>query len=171
VDSPELISDEETIVRIVCSPMHVHKKQAKVMPNFFSHVATVGASAQRLAHASNEELVSCIAELVSSRDNCAWLGYVSASAAAIRAVALRQVGEQSFCVADAALADNPAHAEIHCAYRIPEADAIEYRQELLKVFNDGEIKHRKSLRDQAVWNQLPTVLQERALPTQWASLV
>jgi hypothetical protein len=169
--SPGLISDNETIVRMVCSPMHVHKKQTKLMANFFSHVATVGASAQRLDHASNHELAACIAGLVLGRDDRAWLGYVSAPAAAIRAVALRQEGEQSFCVADAALQDNPAHAEIHCAYRIPEADQIEYRHSLMMVFNADEIRHRKSLREQGVWNELPEGLQQRDLPPQWASLV
>jgi IMP cyclohydrolase len=116
------------------------------------------------------QLAECIARLVAGRDDRAWLGYVAAPAATIRAVALRGEDEQSFCVADAALSDNPAHTEIHCAYRIPEADQIEYRHALMKVFNADAIKHRKSLKDSAVWDQLPVVLQGRTLPQQWASL-
>jgi len=170
--SPGLISNDEPIARIVCSPMHVHKKQPKLMTNFFSHVVSYGASVQRLAHATDTELVECIKGLVTGSEDRAWLGYTEASASEIRAKTLRKQGEQSFSILDSALSQNPAHAEIHCAYRIPEADVIEYRHELLKVFGgETAIKPRKNLREGKIWSSLPNAVTDREVPPQWAALI
>lgn len=169
-DSPGLIDNKENIARMVCTPMHVHSKRPELKSSFFSHVASYGASAQRLEHATDHELASCVTNLIRGGDDRVWLGLVVASAEAIRSLSLGQHGKQSFCVADAALNDNPAHAEIHCAYRIPEADEIEYRRELMKAFNADKIEHRRSLRNGAVWSLLPENLRERVLPNQWSSL-
>jgi hypothetical protein len=168
--SPSLIEDSEAIARMVCTPMHVHSKKPEVKSSFFSHAFSYGASAQRLEHATNQELATCVADLIGGAEDRTWLGVVVASAVAIRALSLGSAGKQSFCVADAALEENPAHAELHCAYRVPEADAIEYRRQLMTVFNSGAIRHRKSLRAGSVWTLVPGELTERTLPAQWASL-
>ena len=170
IESPGLIESNEDIARMVCTPMHVHSKRPELKSSFFSHITSCGASAQRLKHASDIELASCIASLIEGREDRAWLGLVVASADAIRSLTLGPQGKQSFCVADAAIQDNPGHAEIHCAYRIPEADEIEYRRELMLVFNATKIEHRRSLRKGAVWTLIPENLRERTLPDQWSSL-
>ena len=168
--SPSLIGDHECIARMVCTPMHVHSKKPELKSSFFSHVSSYGASAQRLEHATNQELANCITELIGGSDDRIWLGVVVAPTFAIRELSLGSQGKQSFCVADAALDGNPAHAELHCAYRVPEADAIEYRRELMKVFNSGAIRHRKSLRAGSVWTLIPEQLRVRELPGHWSAL-
>lgn len=168
--SPGLIGDEETILRVVCVPMHVHSKKAVLKSSFFSHIASYGASVQRLEHSKDDELVACVEGLVSGAENRVWLGYVQTTAQAIRGLEVRKGGEQSLCVADAALASNRAHAEIHCAYRIPEADQIELRVELMNVFGAGAVLNRRSIRGGAVWDAVQDGLKARPLPPQWASL-
>lgn len=169
--SPGLITDDEVIARVVCTPMHVHRKHPKLMASFFSKAMSQGASVQRLDHATDAELAKCVEDLIAGGSDRVWLGYVVASAGAIRALQLRQADEQSFCVVDAALPRNPAHAEIHCAYRVIEdADQIEHRHRLLEVFSTNSINHRKGLRAGSVWDLLPKGLQDRALPQQWEQL-
>ncbi|SDY52603.1 hypothetical protein SAMN05518669_11318 [Variovorax sp. YR634] len=168
--SPGLVQDEETIIRMVCVPMHVHSKRAELKSSFFSHVATFGASVQRLEFASDGELIGCVEALVGGGEDRMWLGYVEAPASLIRSVQLGDGDTQSFCVADAALPENPAHAEIHCAQRIPEADHVEYRAELLRVFNERGVLHRRSIRGGDVWNGVREELRLRPLPQQWAAL-
>lgn len=58
--SPCPVSDEETIVRMVCVPMHVHKKKAELLPNFFNHAFTRGMSAQRLDASTDDELANWV---------------------------------------------------------------------------------------------------------------
>jgi hypothetical protein len=168
--SPGIVEDNETILRMVCVPMHIHSKKPELKSSFFSHIASFGASVQRLEKSTDEELTACVEGLVSGAEDRVWLGYVQASARAIRDVQVGKEGKQSFCVADAALENNRAHAEIHCAYRIPEADRIEYRVQLMNVFKGKTVLNRRSVRDGAIWNALGAELKTRALPPQWADL-
>jgi len=164
--SPGLVQSSETIVRMVCVPMHVHLKRVELKTSFFSHIATNGASVQRLEIASDAELLKCVEDLTGGADDRVWLGVVEANTSEIRGLQQRD-GKQSFCVADAALEGNPAHAEIHNAWRIPEADQIEYRVALRDLFVRGGIRSRSSFRDGSVWNSVRDDIRARPLPPAW----
>lgn len=170
--SPGLICDDEVIVRMVCAPMHVHSKRPELKSSFFSHAFSKGASAQRVEHATDTELKDCVEQLIGGADDRVWLGYVQCRASAIRKIKIRESDGQTFCVYDAALPPgNPAHAEVHAARRIPEADEIEYRRELQKAFGAHAVLRRRGLRDGTVWAQLREDLKQRPLPPQWSALI
>ncbi len=168
--SPGLIADDEVILRMVCVPMHVHSKKPELKSSFFSHAFTYGASAQRGEHATNAELAQCVTDLIGGAVERVWLGYVQCTAAAVREV-LGANEARGFCVYDAALPPrNPAHAEVHSAQRIPEAEQIELRVKLMNAFNGKSVRGRRELRDGAVWAALAPDLQSRAVALQWAAL-
>ena len=180
--SPGVVSDDEVIIRLVCAPMHVHSKRLELKSSFFSHAFTKGASAQRLNHATDTELITTVDALTSGAEDRLWLGYVQCRAKDIRQVEVDENIVQLFCVYDAALPpenaldmvpaehENPAHAEIHASRRIPEADQIQYRAELAKAFNSNRILPRRTLRDGAIWGALREDLKDRKVPEQWAAL-
>lgn len=167
--SPGLVDHGETIVRMVCVPMHVHLKRLEIKTSFFSHMATVGASVQRQDCAKDAELATCVTDLIAGGDNRVWLGAVSATAGEIRALQPHD-GKQSFCVLDAGLQRNPAHAEIHSSWRIPEADQMEYRVALRDLFVLKGVQARRELRDGAIWDLIPEELQSRPVPMGWSSV-
>jgi hypothetical protein len=181
--SPGVVQDDETIIRLVVTPMHVDKKLPKLKSSFFDYVFSQGLSAQRLDHVANTELVNTVNSLISNRQDRAWIGYVQCQAKDIRRIKSEQESVQQFCVYDAALPppnaqssdppepDNPAHAEIHASRRIPEAEQIEWRAELTKIFNAKGILSRRSLRDSAIWNALSDDLKCRAVPQQWVEAI
>lgn len=167
--SPSLVDHGETIVRMVCVPMHVHLKRLEIKTSFFSHMATVGASVQRLDCARDDELATCVTDLIAGGDNRVWLGAVSATAGDIRALQPHD-GKQSFCVLDAGLHGNQAHAEIHSSWRIPEADQMEYRVALRDLFVHNGVQARRELRGGTIWNLIPEEMQNRPVPTAWSSI-
>lgn len=121
--SPGLITNDELIVRMVVSPMHISKSQPNIVkPSFLSHSETKGVSMQRLPLASTEELANCVNALT-KKTGTAWLGFAQASAENIRNIGANN-GEQVYCVADAALEHNKAHAEIHLSRMMPELIAL-----------------------------------------------
>lgn len=161
--SPGLIQNDEKITRMVCSPMHIHpKKPNKVKSSFLSYAENRGVSMQRCPLAKSEELKNCVMALLGDVEERAWLGYVEAFAGEIRNVKRDSDQTQLFCVADAALESNAAHAELHLSMIMDEADRIESRALLLKKFSD--IQSREKLNDGEVWNLLPDHLRDRKLP-------
>ena len=171
--SPGPVGDDETIGRLVCVPMHVHKKRPELLPSFFGHAFTFGLSAQRLERASEDELASWLNAFVGAADDRVWLGHVESAASTVRAI--RRVGQEDsrgFCIYDAALEANAAHVEIGAASRvIAEADQIEARALLRRAFGDGKIVPRSQLKAGAVIAMLESGLAERPVPAQWATLV
>ena len=180
--SPGVVSDDEVIIRLVCAPMHVHSKRLELKSSFFSHAFTKGASAQRLNYATDDELITTVEALTSGADDRLWLGYVQCRAKDIRQIETDEKYAQTFCVYDAAVPpantphtdpvepENPAHAEIHASRRIPEADQIQYRNELANAFNSNVILTRRTLRDGVIWSALRKELKDRTVPRQWAAL-
>lgn len=170
--SPGIVEAHETVVRMVCVPMHVHKKKAELLPSFFGHAFTYGLSAQRLERATTGELVEWLNTFVGASDDRVWLGHVEASALAIRQVRRVDSEEaQAFCVYDAAIPGNSAHVEVGASTRIiDEADRIEARSRLRKAFSDGKIVPRDQLKAGAVLQQMDAGLAGRQVPAQWANL-
>lgn len=166
--SPGIVQDEETIVRMVCVPMHVDKKKPKLLPNFFSHAFSFGMSAQRLEKAGSTELAKWLNNFLANGGDRVWLGYVQAPCKKIRGVLLQDESSRSFCVYDAASDESPAHAEVCASRRLEEADRLEARAHLMKAFS--EILPRTSLMGGEVQNIVDSKLLARDVPSQWGSL-
>ena len=165
--SPGPVQSGETLARMVCSPMHVHRKRKELKPSFFDHAFSFGLSVQRLERAHDEELSQLVNGFIGTAEDRVWLGYVQCSCGHLRHLRVADLDKQLFCVYDAAEESSPAHAEIGVSHRISEADQIEYRRELMRVFGDGVIRSRHTLRDGTVWFQLSEDVRARPVPQQW----
>jgi hypothetical protein len=168
--SPGPVQHDETIVRMVCAPIHVQTKKPELKPSFFNHAFTRGMSAQRLEKASDEEIATWVNRFVSADAERAWLGYVVAPTRGIREVRSPDSDEQGFCVYDTALEDNRAHVDV-CASRriIEEADRVEARARLRRAFS--AVLPRASLNEGRVLALVHDEVAAREVPTQWKALV
>lgn len=169
--SPGPVQHEETIVRMVCSPMHVHKKKPELLPSFFGHAFSYGLSAQRLEKSTDQELAKWVNSFVTGGDDRVWLGYVRASCATIRRISRPEGAEsQAFCVLDAALESNRSHIEICASHRpIDDADRIEVRAGLMRAFSS--VLPRAELKDGQVCTLVNPELLAREVAEHWRSLV
>lgn len=167
--SPCIVEDEETIIRMVCVPMHVDRKKARLLPNFFSHTFSFGMSAQRLEKAGPAELAKWLNNFLAQSCDRVWLGYVQAPCKDIRGIRLDNENLKSFCVYDAASDESPAHVEVCASRRLKEADRIEARAHLMKVFS--RIHSRTLLMNGSVQTAVESDLLAREVPSQWESLI
>jgi hypothetical protein len=163
--SPGVVGDE-TLVRLIYTPMFVHRTQKRILPNAFSHATTQGLSVQRLECATDAELSKLVNYALAQRQDAAWLGYVQAPSAQIRDLRDDQ-GQRTFCIYDTSERENPAHSEICVAYEIPETDGPVVRAELMKAFRPHEFLDRNALKNGVVWSGVDPLLKERHLPPQW----
>lgn len=164
--SPGVVGPDETIVRMVCTPMHVHGKKNELMSSFFNHAFTKGLSAQRLERASDQELASWVNQFIGADPGMVWLGYVEAPSSAVMA-AIREDAGREFCVYDAAYADNPAHLEICAARRIDEADRLEAKKKLRDAFGGGKLIGRRALKEGRVLALVHPELVAREVPARF----
>lgn len=170
--SPGPVQSNEAIGRMVCVPLHVHKKKPELLPSFFSHAFSIGMSAQRLDVASTVELAEWVNEFVVGSENRIWLGYVQATCKSIRDIERVDKLAQAFCAYDAALKQNPAHVEVCASSRvIDDADRIEARARLRRAFSNGQIVSRNALKDGGVRALVKPELLAREYPAQWKALV
>lgn len=168
--SPHPVQQEETIARMVCIPMHVNKKKPELLPSFFNHAFSYGMSAQRLEKASDAELADWVSGFVSGADDRVWLGYIQASCKTIREVLRPNLASRAFCVYDAALESNPAHAEVCSSHRIIEdADRLEARANLRRAFSG--ILPRATLKNGQVQSLVRADLLARPVANHWQELV
>jgi ferredoxin-thioredoxin reductase catalytic subunit len=165
--SPHPVRAEETLGRMVCTPMHVHSKRKELKPSFFEHAFSYGLSVQRLELAAHEELARLVVGFLEPKEDRTWLGYVECSCEHLRNLRDESSGMRMFCVYDSGEENNPAHTEIGVSRRIPEADQNEYRRELMRVFGEGVIQNREKLHDGSVLALMPQELQSRPRPKQW----
>lgn len=164
--SPRPVSESEVIVRFVFSPLHVTKK-GDLKPSLFSQIATNGCSVQRDDVATNDELINFVRSFLLAKSNRAWIGVVSSSCDAIRAISA-PTGDnlRAICVYDTGEPHNQAHAEMFQTRHVNqanEADALEVRRSLLAAFGDGSIGNRQTYKQGAIWNSLSPELQARKL--------
>lgn len=168
--SSGVVQNDETIVRMVCVPLHVHEKKPQLKPNFFNHAFTKGLSSQRLERSGNSELAQWINSFLRVDTDRVWLGYVQAPCDAIRAILHSAEQVRLFCVYDSATDNNPSHVEVCASHRIiEEADRLEARAELRKAFS--EVIPRLFLKNGDVFRLVDTDLLERDIPTHWKSFV
>ena len=152
--SPRPVGDSETLTRFIFSPLHV-RKNGDLKPSLFSHVESSGCSVQREEFATNDELTPWVSEFLQKQSKQSWFGTVSASSSAIRNVEVGKSLNRAFAVYDTAEKINPAHAEVfQTQYVIDEADRIELRAEIMKVFGGGVISTPEKYREGVIWNRL-----------------
>ena len=169
--SSGVVQNDETIVRMVCVPIHVHKKNPSLLPTFFNHAFTKGMSAQRLGISAPEELSQWVNAFLSADEERAWLGYVQAPCEEIRAILSDDSVSRAFCVYDAALKETPGHVEVCASSRISaDADRLEARSRLRKAFSDGKVLARNTLKAGQVVAAVDNKLLQRQLPSQWAQV-
>jgi hypothetical protein len=151
--SPRPVGDNETITRFVFSPMHT-TRQGFLKPNFFSNAETEGCSSQREDMATDDEMSGLVKHYMTKKPDTAWLGYVSASARAIRDLTF-QSGDRAVCLYDAGLLDSPAHTELYQSrQRIEEADGAEVRSLLYKLFGGGPLASSEDYRNGQIWRTM-----------------
>jgi hypothetical protein len=144
--SPGVIENSEELSRFVFSPVHVNKK-GKVKPSLFSHVNNRGCSIQRNSIAKDDEIVEFLKNFLSSDNRFGWLGVLTGDCGKVRKI--DNNNNQLICVYDSAEETNPAHGEMcQSNYIIEDADRLELRAELWKVF--GELVSPEDYRGGAV---------------------
>lgn len=159
--SPGPVKAGERLVRFIFDPIHTQKKTGKIMPSVFSQVGTDGCSIQRDSVAADDELSTFVRDFLDADDKRAWLGVLSASCDAVRAIAVQANSPRAVCVYDTGERHNTSHAELFHAYEIPEADVLEVRRLLFAALGDGALVKPQGYRTGSIWGQLPVALRER----------
>jgi hypothetical protein len=160
--SPCPVRGPETLTRFIFSPLHV-KKNGELKPSLFSHIETSGCSVQREIMATNAELLPWIKKFLANQNKQAWHGTVSGSCADLRRVMVTNSTNRSLAVYDTAEQENPSHAEVfQTQYVIDDADKLELRREIMKVFGDGKITLPASYRSGSLWQELGDEFQNRS---------
>ena len=159
--SPGPVENDEQIARFVFSPVHVTRNGA-LKPSL-THADHKGCSVQRVSIASDEELSTFVKSFLEINSQCAWLGVVTASCNEIRRMSVPNENriDRAACVYDTAEPNNAAHAEICRARDFADADPLELRRELLRLFEDGAMADRQTYRAGNVWAVLPQDLKDR----------
>lgn len=134
VHSTGPVDDDETLVRILVSPIHV--KNGVVRGAAFSAAEKSGLSMVRDSQASDAEIRKVAERLVEGarRNNGAKagvLGVLLIKASTIRNTVSEGENDASYCVYDTALADNLPHAEAFQRVFQAPTDLIELRRATL----------------------------------------
>lgn len=149
--SPISVASSETLTRFIFSPVHVSKKNGKVLPAAFSHAATKGCSVQRESIATNEELTQWIGSYAQKNSTHAWVGTLASNCQSIRQIKLSDGIARVFAVYDTAEPGNQAHAEIfQTEHVLEDGDRIEQRAELFKRFGHGVLTDPSNYRSGAL---------------------
>lgn len=143
--SPGPVTDYETLVRFVSSPLFYDKKKGRLKPNLFSHVATKGCSIVRELHATDSNVSEFVRNLA-IRDQ-EWIGVVTATCKGIRAIRIADTERRPLCIYDMALPNNPAHAEICQTSAVAfDGDSNELRAHLMRCFGGGLVEAPEAYR-------------------------
>jgi hypothetical protein len=133
----------------------VSKKNGKVMPSAFSHVATKGCSVQREKIATLAELESWIGAYLKKNSTHTWMGTLACDSKSVRDIQLNDKPHRVLAIYDTAEQQNEAHAEIfQTEYVIEDSDRLELRADLLKRFNNGILTQPATYRAGALWSKL-----------------
>ena len=154
--SPHPINDEERITRFVFFENHLRNDKKSIKPNFFSHIETKGCSIQRETIVDDEELVAFVKRFREKNPTRNWLGVVTGDCHEIRRI-LTDQDKRTLCVYDTGHKLNPAHGEICKTQHIEEADKVELRRRLMKVFHNGIVITPDKYRDGRIFSRTDAV--------------
>lgn len=150
-NSPRPVSNTESLTRFIFSPIHISRKNGKVLPAAFSHVATKGCSVQRESVATDAELTQWIGGYSQKNPLHIWKGTLVSTCQSLREIQLSDKTIRTVAVYDTAEPGNPAHAEIfQTEHVIDDADRIELRAEVLKCFSNGNLTEPTAYRANAL---------------------
>ena len=157
--SPSTVDDSEIVSRFVFSPIHLNKK-GELKPSLFTHVETSGCSVQRESLASPKEILDFVSQFLSGDSERKWHGVAQAKSGDIRKIIITNTNKRDLCIYDTAEINNPAHAEIcKTNYVIDEADKLELRSHIFRVFGDSSVIPPNAYRSGAVFQNLPPQLK------------
>lgn len=154
--SPDVIGNNELLVRFVFSPMHVDSK-GKIKPSIFSQVTTNGCSIQR-GEASTEELLNFVESMLSDETKV-WKGVLVAKCDDVRNIKKCGSENRAVCVYDTASQNNPFHGEMMHSQHIDDADSPDIRKKVSEAFNHKQLIKPDKYRNGEIWNKLPSELQ------------
>ena len=153
-NSPHPVNDNERITRFVFIENHLSRDKKSVKPNFFSHTESKGCSIQRESIIEGNELVTFVKKYREKNPKSNWYGVVTGSCQEIRRILTNQ-DKRAYCVYDTGYKINPAHGEICKTHHIiEEADRLELRSRLRKIFSNGSIIHPNEYREGIVLSQI-----------------
>lgn len=162
VHSPGVVGDSEQLALFIFQPIHHIDKKGNAKPNIFSHVHRKGRSIQRESVATFNELDRFARNFLDADEKRVWKGVLLARCADVRNIKTDDSLNRAVCVYDTAEKENPAHGEMAQTQHIDEADEIELRHSLFKVFGNGIFIDPSRYRDGMLWNNLPPQLQTRS---------
>ena len=140
------IESTENLARFVFSPLHLTKK-GEIKPSLFSHVFNKGCSIQRDSIATNGELGVFIENFLAKDTKFKWEGAVIGKSEDLKKLLIESSKTRALCLYDTAEKVNISHGEIHKASDMDEADEVELRHDLLKVFKSDLKFSPSSYRD------------------------
>lgn len=147
------VSNIESLTRFIFSPIHISKKNGRILPSAFSHVATKGCSVQREEIATTSELKQWIDSYQQKNSAHTWIGTLASNCKSIREIQLSDKAIRILAVYDTAEDGNPAHAEIfQTEHIIEEVDRPELRAEILRSFGNGVLTEPSAYRSGALWS-------------------
>jgi hypothetical protein len=115
--SPGLINGREVLMRVVVTPIHMHRKRKdEVTAACLSQAETSGLSLLRREHASNDEVIEVATRLVenarqSHGDKAGVFGVLEMQAAMVRGFIADREADRSYCLYDTAEPTRPSHSE------------------------------------------------------------
>lgn len=152
-NSPHPINDNERITRFAFIENQLRKDKKSIKPSFFSQTDTNGCSIQREFIVEDSELVTFVKKYREKNPKNNWLGVVTGSCQEIRRI-LTDEDKRAYCVYDTGIEFNPAHGEICKTHHIEEADKVELRRQLMKIFNNGLIIEPNEYRNGNIFSQI-----------------
>lgn len=152
--SPHPIINDELITRFVFLKDHLRSDKKSIKPNFFSHIDSRGCSIQRETIAGDNELISFVKNFLANYPEKNWFGVVSGKCHELRSI-LTDKNKRACCVFDTGEVNNPSHGEIcKTHYIIEEAERLELRRKLIKIFNNGLIVNPNEYRDSKIASRI-----------------
>lgn len=132
--SPGRVTDDETLWRLILSPVHYDVAAGKVKELAFDDASNKGLSVQRLTVAGGEDGIRRRGEArAADKPGRTFECAIGATAGAVRTLRGSADGER-FCIYDTAEADDPGHADV-CQTRHGNKHARALlRRELQKQF-------------------------------------
>lgn len=163
--SPGVVMDEESISRIICSPIHVNPKTGKLKSAAFSYFENRGCSVQRESVAQDSEISEVVGDLLNSNDSLRWCGVATAKTQDLRSMQFSSKRGRAIAVYDSAELKNPAHAEfcLISQSNLEDGDMNELRRLVMLSFGNGLLVHPNAYRGGAVKSNLSNGLRAQCL--------
>lgn len=143
--SPGIVANDETVWRLILSPVHYDTEEGKVKEAAFHDVANKGMSVQRMSIIGDENAIrhqGLTRAAAAAKQDRTFECAIGANVGIIRSLCGPE-GEGRFCVYDTANANDPGHADVCLTKQKSKTARAVMRRELQKAFA-LEIKPRQT---------------------------